>query len=313
MEKRQMSNTHTSPGPEAAYDRAYLKKFTDLYFNALKKNDPSALPVSDNLIYTENLADIKLGKGLWKAKLEEKFRMEIFDPETSGAAVEAVFKEDEQWIMFFLRLKIRDNNITEIETLVTREGEAIVWNPGNLTELSPNFTRSIRPAERDSRYALMAVADGYWRAMETEGTADYVKPAILPDTERYENGLHTTNEPFPEMLSIPADKRPPDMPVFPPPVYPFKDNGPRTALQDFDHGVWRGTRVYDRRYPVVDEERGIVLSIARFGSLKEDLSNNPNAPPAPFVAEFFAVTCGKIREVHVVIRNISPAILCIWE
>jgi len=290
-------------------NREYLKSFVDKYFVALEKKDYSELPVSDVYKYSENCEPISLGEGVITYHVREKVRLEIYDVKTGQAAVQSVLDNGEKLIMFFLRLKIRDDKIIEIETLVNpgENGVPIPFDPGNITEISDHWKRSIRPAERDSRFKLMDVADGYWRAMETEGTADYVRPAILPDTERFENGMHTTNEPMPDFSDLFGEGGP----VFIP-AYPFPDDGPHTALADFDHGTWRGTAVEDRRYPVIDEERGIIVSLARFGSLKQDMSKNPDAGPAPYVAEFFAVTRGWIREVHVVIAGVKPYVPTPW-
>ncbi|MFC1494534.1 hypothetical protein ACFL6W_04570 [Thermodesulfobacteriota bacterium] len=289
--------------------REYLKIFVNKYIVALENKDFSELPVSDTYKYSENCELIKLGEGIISYPVKETLRLEIYDVKTSQAAVQSVLDNGEKLIMFFLRLKIHDDKITEIETLVNPgdKGVPVPFDPANLTEISEHWKRSIRPAERDSRFKLMDVADGYWRAMETEGTADYVRPAILPDTERYENGMHTTNEPMPDFSEIFGD----DGPVFIP-AYPFPDDGPHTALADFDHGTWRSTSVEDRRYPVIDEERGIIVSLARFGSQQEDRSKDPDAGPAPYVAEFFAVTRGWIREVHVVIAAIKPSVPTPW-
>jgi hypothetical protein len=289
--------------------RENLKNFVDRYFIALEKKDFSGLPVSEMYKYSENCELIRLGEGVISYPVRETVRLEIYDVKTGQAAVQSVLDKGEKLIMFFLRLKIRDDKIIEIETLVNpgEKGVPIPFDPANITEISDHWKRSIRPAERDSRFKLMDVADGYGRAMETEGTADYVRPALLPDTERYENGMHTTNEPMPDFSSIFGD----DGPVFIP-AYPFPDDGPHTALADFDHGTWSGTKVEDRRYPVIDEERGIIVSLARFGSLKEDMSKDPDAGPAPYVAEFFAVTRGWIREVHVVIAGVKPSVPTPW-
>jgi hypothetical protein len=259
-------------------NRAYLKGFVDAYFDALVKHDPSKLAVSPSVKFTENGKQIRLGEGLWKTAGEPTFKLEIYDPETCGAAVEAVLKENNNLITFFLRLKVVDQKISEVETLVCRKGDSPVWDPEKLTELTANFTRTIRPAERDSRYDLMAAADAYWRAMETMGTPDYYRPPLLPDTERRENGLRTTN-------------------------VPFKGKEPNTATQQFDEVAFPKARIYDRRYPVVDEERGIVVSIVRFGS-KTPEKTKPAGAKGPFVAEFFAVTSGKIREIHAVLVDI---------
>jgi hypothetical protein len=290
-------------------DRESLKGFVDRYIDALEKKDFTNLPVSDSYKYSENCELIRLGEGVISFPVKETVRLEIYDVKTGQAAVQSVLDNGEKLIMFFLRLKIEDDKITEIETLVNpgEKGVPIPFDPANITEISDHWKRSIRPAERDSRFKLMDVADGYWRAMETEGTAEYVRPAIMPDTERYENGMHTTNEVMPDFSEIFGDSAPLFVPA-----YPFPDRGPRTALADFDHGTWTGTKVADRRYPVIDEERGIIVSLARLMSLKEDLSKNPDAGPSPYVAEFFAVTRGWIREVHVVIAGVKPSVPTPW-
>jgi hypothetical protein len=290
------------------HTREYLKGFVDKYMDALEKRDFSRLPLSTTYRYSENCALIRLGEGIISYKVKETVRLEIYDVKTGQAAIQSVLDDGEKLIMFFLRLKIADDKITEIETLVNTgaKGVPIPFDPANIKEISGHWKLSIRPAERDSRFKLMDVADGYWRAMETEGTADYVRPAIMPDVERYENGMHTTNEVMPDFSELFGT----DGPKFTP-AYPFPDKSPHTALQDFDHGVWRGTLVKDRRYPVIDEERGIIVSLARFAG-KEDKSNNPDAGPAPYVAEFFAVTRGWIREVHVVIAPVKPCVPTPW-
>ena len=269
-----------------ACNRACLRSFVDRYFDALVKHDPSKLAISSSVKFTENGKQIMLGEGLWKTAGEPTFRLEIFDPETGGAAVEAVLRENNSLITFFLRLKVEDQKISEVETLVSRKGDSPVWAPETLTEQSAHFTRTIRPAERDSRFDLIAAADAYWRAMETMGTPEYYRPPLLPDTERYENGLKTTN-------------------------VAFKDGKPQTAAQQFDEAVFPKVRVYDRRYPVVDEERGIVVSIVRFGSKTGDATKSPGAK-RPFIAEFFAVTGGRIREIHAVIAGIPQSTPSGW-
>jgi hypothetical protein len=62
--------------------------------------------------------------------------------------------------------------------------------------------------------------------------------------------------------------------------------------------------IWDRRYPVVDEERGAVLSIVRFG-LKSGLQSQSAATSNDrIVAEFFAVKAGYIQEIQAVLFNL---------
>ena len=85
--------------------------------------------------------------------------------------------------------------LTEIETIKTNKGEADgLWDPDQLVgnPLSPFLTLAIPVASRDSYYQLIASAESYWRAFQTNGTDAYHPADLSPDAERYENGFHTT-------------------------------------------------------------------------------------------------------------------------
>jgi hypothetical protein len=271
-------------------DRACLKGFVDRYFDALAKHDPRGLAVTPTVKFTENGAQLKLGEGFWKAAGTTTYRMEIYDPEHGDAAAQAVVRENDDLVMFMLRLKVAAQKISEVETIVARKGVSSgeIWAPQTLKEPSANFTLSIRPAEQSSRFELMAAADAYWRAFETNGTPDYHPAPFLPDANRFENGLQTTNR-------------------------KLKDWGPYTAAEQFDRGLFQGRRIYDRRYPVVDVERGVALSIVRFG-YKEGvkLPNMSTANQSPLVAEFFCIHAGKIQEIQVVMTTMPTTAPTGW-
>lgn len=267
-------------------DRACLKQIADRYFDALARHDPAGLPLAAGIKATENGKPVKLGEGLWQSAGRATYRMDTFDPQTGGAGIIAVITEKDQPVILALRLKVEAGKISEAETIYCRKGDAgFLWAPDKLTQPPAHFTRWIRPAERDSRYALIDAADGYFRAFETEGTPEYVRAAMLPDTNRFENGLQTTN------VSLGGRK-------------------PTTATEQFDMAAFKNARIYDRRYPVVDEEHGTIMSIVRFGrKLNPDGTEIPleratQAQGSPLVAEFFAVTGGKIREIQAVLITV---------
>ncbi len=63
---------------------------------------------------------------------------------------------------------------------------------------------------------------------------------------------------------------------------------------------------------MVDEERGIVLSIVRFG-LKAGAKSQSAATAADrLVGEFFAIQNGWIREIHAVLFNMPDAMPTGW-
>jgi hypothetical protein len=93
----------------------------------------------------------------------------------------------------------------------------------------------------------------------------------------------------------------------------FPDGTFRSAPDGFDTGRFIGRNLWDRRYPVVDEERGIVLSIVRFG-IKEGMeSQSAVTSNDRLVGEFFQVKNGMIQEVHAVLYNLPDEIPSVWE
>jgi hypothetical protein len=192
--------------------------------------------------------------------------------------------------MAVVRLKVEQNSITEVEVIRADEGDAgALWGPERLVDhpLSRNLTNSIRVADRDSYYGLIAAAESYWRAFQTNGTEEYHPADLLYDAHRFENGLQTTGQ--------------------------FPDGSFRSAPDGFDNGNFVNRNLWDRRYPVVDEERGIVLSIVRFG-LKDNMEAvNPITSTDRLVGEFFQVKNGMIQEVHAVLYNLPDEIPSVWE
>ncbi len=259
-------------------DRQCLAGIADQYFAALTARDPSKVPAAPGIKYTETGKFKKLGEGIWKTVTgAPTYRLSLYDPGTGGIGVHAVVPEGAKLTLMAVRMKVENRKLTEVESiLIPEDASTVMKEPRKLTSVSQNFKRKIPFAERDSRYALMAAADGYFRAFETEGTPEYVKAPLLFETLRYENGMQTTNAAVGN---------------FP----------PSSATQQFDGGAFKGAVVADRRYPVVDREVGAVMSLVRFGEGDAPLSKmNADGPlvGSTFMSEIFAVSQGKIVEVQ---------------
>jgi hypothetical protein len=278
-----------TPSTRFNCDRACLARHADAYFAALAARDHTRLPLAPNVKYTETGIVKPIGQGLWKtAEGLPRYRLNLYDPDTGGIGVHAVLKERGLEMLMSLRLKVEAGRITEVETLLIPGDSRIVgYQQEGLTEPSRLWTRSIPVPERNSRFELLAAADAYFRGFETNGTPEYIPAPLLPESDRRENGILYTNTKIGNsMLS--------------------------TARSGFDAGRFKGMQVRDRRYPVVDSETGAVMSLVRFGdpmgpltkaSLPFDRQGNPQQAPdvmvgASFVSEIFAVSQGKIAEIH---------------
>jgi hypothetical protein len=66
-----------------------------------------------------------------------------------------------------------------------------------------------------------------------------------------------------------------------------------SAAEQFDRGMFRGRRVEDRRYPVLDAERGTVLAIVTFRM------SQPGSRVL-LLSELFKISNGKIQEIRAV-------------
>ena len=272
--------------------RACLEGVLSTYLEAQAANDVSALPLAHDVRYTENGVEMEPGEGFFATADETTYELPIVDPQMGQAAVQAVVREGDAFVFELVRLKVEDDLITEIETIVGREGESgPMWVPDFATEPRREFTLSIREAEQNSRLELMAVANAYWRALETNGWPEYHPAPLLPGVLRIENGLATTNG----SSGVALDP-----------------NAPGNALsssapQQFNDGMFKNRTIYERRFPVVDVERGIVLSIARMGLKPGETSTPPHWMGGnPVLGEYFAVQDGKIVAVEVVMNSTIP-------
>ncbi len=271
------------------YSRAYLTEFIDSYFEALISNNPSELPLTNNTKITSNGDIMPLVQTFWENAESVIYRLDIVNTRLGDTGTEAIIlNTDGSKTMFMLRMKVQDDKIIEIETIKCSKGEADqLWGPDELTEVSPAYQLTIREVEQDSYFDLIGAAESYWRAFQTNGSPLYRPARLLPDSRRYENGMQTTGF--------------------------IKDGQYESTALGFDIGNFSERNIWDRRYPVVDEERGVVLSIVRFG-LKAGVKSKSDATTHNrLVAEFFAIKSGMIQEIHAVLVNRSDEKPTGWE
>ena len=272
-----------------ACDRACLTKVADTYLTALVANNASTVPLAPNAKITLNGKVVTLGAAFWESADRPIYRFDIVNERLGDTATEAVIQNaDGSKTMYMVRLKVASGRITEVETIKANQGEADrLWGPDNLKEVSPALKLSMREADQDSYYGLIAAAESYWRAFQTNGTDAYHPANLLPDARRFENGVQTTGL--------------------------VRDGAFVSAAEGFDKGRFVGRNLWDRRYPVVDTERGIVLSIVRFGLKDGSKSQSVATANDRLVAEFFAVKSGMIQEIHAVLFNLPDAQPTGWE
>lgn len=256
--------------PQLSCDRQCLKLHVDRYLEALAARDPSRVPIASSVKVTQNGRQQQLGDGLWRgASALGTYREYVIDPEIGGVAVQTILMDGSSQVQLLLRLQIDRQRISEIETLVARQGDTCCWDPERLDTLSPVFGQSVPPTERQSRRRLIALADAYFEALHTAGTPQYRRTVVALNMNRYENGKQTTN------------------------VVGGNRIIRRDAQTQLDSAMFGRISVVNRRYPLVDVENGTVLGIVVF-------EYPTSTRPSEIVAEFFKIDSGAIREIRAV-------------
>ena len=260
----------------AECDRACLVATAERYLAALTKRESSSLPLSSDVKFTENGVRLAIGEGLWKVPTKLVSRRDVFaDPVNSEVAVWSVLDEAGAPILLSARLRIQDQRITEIETVVARKGSHALFSPDAFATLPSVYQQVLEPAQRTPRDRLIAIADGYF-----EGIASHDDKLVssATDCNRFENGVRMTNRP-----GAAATPR-----------------ACATAVNRLTHIK----AVPERRYPVVDEERGVVLSMVLFDIPADASATPPREARMLLLAELFKISRGEIQRIETVMHNL---------
>ena len=217
--------------------REGLAAMTSDYLAALSAHDPTMIPVTEDVKFTENAQEIELGDGLWMTAGKVRAKRTAIDLTSCATHTQAVLAEGEQDVMFGVRLAAPTGEISEIETYISREGDYQFYSTEGLVD---SFTTDVTDvkweelvpkAKRNTREELITIANAYFDSFEADG---YQAP-MYRDCYRWEDGVQTT---FNGDCSIGL---PPD--------------GNPGSLAAHNH----------RRYSVVDVEAGIAVGYVLFG------------------------------------------------
>lgn len=273
--------------------RQCLYGFVDQYLKALVDRDPSRLLWAKFVRFTENNVSLQVGDGLWGTVSglgPEDAR--AADPSTGEVAYFGVVEENGSPGYMALRLKIEDHKISEVETLIDRPGNGPgpFGNPAAMAPVAV-LAQDVPPAERRPRARMIALADGYFNTLQLNDGQIFT--SFSPDCSRRENGVWTANDPHPDPKS---------------PQYKY---GKYSCEAGFKLGNYRwDDRLRDRRFPLVDEEKGLVLAAAfidhsahlqTFTTTDGITHQSPIKSPHSFCAmEIFKILDGRIRHAEAV-------------
>ncbi len=123
-----IAGTSSVHAAQSACDRACLEGFVDRYLDAVAANQPSMVPLSPNVRFTEDGQRLLIGDGLWSTMQGKgKYRLFVTDVPAGQVAFFGTIEEDNRdpakgnGSLIALRLRVPDGQITEIEQLVVRD------------------------------------------------------------------------------------------------------------------------------------------------------------------------------------------------
>ena len=315
-----------------ACDRNCMRALVDELFDAMTSHCACRAPLADNVKYTENGQDVKLGEGLWRTlSARGKYRVYLSDPVAGQAGYYGDINEKGLLGMLAFRLKVKGPLITEIEAVVVREelrpgpdsadpglakNTAGIMTPRMLNELQPKGFVRVDPllqqivpsADRVPRAQLAALTSRYFDAFKQ------AKGAMVPFDERClrrENGIPATGNP--------------EGPVVDPAQSAFRLFS-QGCGQELDTGFFSSLlKLRDGYNMVVDEEQGLVLHLGFFdapGNVKSVSVpgvGNVSAPrellrPATYVApQLFKVLNGRIRLIEGLVWPVPYGMKSGWD
>lgn len=267
-------------------NRDALYTALDTYLCALEARDPSRLALAAGAFNTENNVAIQPGDGLWNTITNRgDYDMRFADEKTGQVALFTCVEETNALSPCSIRLGLNSaGEITEIETVVARNAdEGFPFNP-QFFDPKPIMLATVPASERSSREELITIANGYFETIErNDGT---INTKFHAHCNRIENGVQTTNN---------MD--------FPLPVARLG------CEEQFALGAYRyDDRLRARRFPLVDEERGIVLAygfIDHCGKLGEytltdgsKVTSPIRRPHSYYLAEAFKIRDHAIEQVE---------------
>ena len=296
---QQSDHMQNAVGPDC--NRECLYGILDQYLHALKDKAPVEAPWAKYVKNTENNVALRVGDGLWNTITGfGDYKLRFADPENGQVGFYGVVDETRTTSVFALRLRVEDHKISEVETIIRRPaaGEPFPSHPQMVEK--PIFNEMVPADHRVPRARLVALADGYFNTLQLNDGTLFTQ--FSDDCNRIENGLQTTHNP--DLVKI----------------IPVANLG---CAEQFKMGNYRyDTLLRARRFPLVDEERQLVMAAAfidhsgALGTFKltdGTVIDSPMRTPSTLcLLELFRIEDGKIRQIEAVFISVPYGMPSPW-
>jgi len=286
-------------------NRQCLADTMDRYLDALAKNDPSGLPLAENVQLVENTAKTPMGEGLWKTATAgpSDFKIIVADPDSGEVAFMGVIEENGNPTIAAVRLKVVHHRIQEIDHVVIHGDEPL--HP-NMSKVRPALLERQPKLERVPRKRMIEIANSYYEAIVNDN-GDLAP--FADECQRRENGEIGANDPSRQTAA--------------------KDSSILSRLkcgEQINTGMWSYiTDITDRRILAVDEAKGLVFAFSIFRHNGEpemmritgvpgitELSNHWGVFDLP-AAHVFKIRNGRIHEIEAIGYIAASGITNGWQ
>jgi hypothetical protein len=224
---------------EPTCDAKCLTGIAQDYMKGLVAHEFKDLPWGDRVGYTENGVAINMGESLWGAITAAQDDPYIAtDPESGNVVWMGVIEEHGLPAYYGMRMKVVDREITEVETTLGRERVPGAFKPADGYKLDKILSRKISTKAQSPREKMVAIVEGYFNTKQLNDGTLYTQ--FDDKCERMINGVSTTEG---------------------------EDHWAAQAAKGCQHqmeiGLYKpADRVRERRYPVVDVEKGVVVALS---------------------------------------------------
>jgi len=293
--------------PPRRWERAELYRAAEEdYLEALAAHDPSRLSWAERVVFSENNVRLRVPDGLWNTISGRRagYDLKFADLARGQVGWFGIVEEHGHPARMGLRLKVdEEGRIAEVETIVVRDQDNSPF-PDTETYRAPRdlLLANVPEGQRRPRERMVSIADGYFDTLQLNDGQLFTQ--FTEDCDRIENGVKTTNN-----------------------SEQFGTSYPIAALgceEQFRKGHYRfDDRLRDRRFPLVDEERGLVLAggfIDHEGRLVDITWTDGTRARSVFhyphsfnLLELFKIVDGKIAAVEAVFVSVPYNMGCAWN
>jgi len=281
-------------------DEACLLQLADQTMEAIAKQDFRSLPWAHPTRYTENNVSLMIGDAWWGSAGETvgNKAFALADEETGNVVWFGTIWDHDEPSFGAIRIQAPNGEIEALEVIAGRTPWPMPFGDPRAFKLSPEMGKAVSQANRRSRERLIDLADGYLATKQRNNGTLLVE--FAPNCAMMENGVH--------MASTEAE-------------YQARA---KDCASVFKEGLFAPVeRIRDRRFPVVDPERGLVLAISVQDLLSRETSIRTTSgkqvdlkrkySQSRLVAELIKIEGDKVVRSEAVVTFLPYRMLTPWD